>query len=123
MVGVVVAMLALSAVVGIVRLLNGLHQAAQPVPETAVVEDSPAFVDDGYGFYTERFYEAAATREAAIATESSDEKGYAFYTERYYQAAEAREAAAGAEEKDYAFYTERYYEAAAAREAANPATR
>jgi len=119
-ISLVIVLLAVSAAVAIMRLGGAVRDAGQAMDvqrSTAVTIEN-----DGYSTYTDRYYEAAAAREAAIAAEADDD--YAFYTERYYEAAAAREAAIAAEaEDDYAFYTERYYEAAAAREAATSATR
>ena len=118
-ISLVIVLLAVSAAVAIMRLGGAVRDAGQAMDvqrSTAVTIEN-----DGYSTYTDRYYEAAAAREAAIAAEADDD--YAFYTERYYEAAAAREAAIAAEaEDDYAFYTERY-EAAAAREAATSATR
>jgi hypothetical protein len=63
---------------------------------TAVSPEEAAAAGDDYAFYTERYYEAAAARDARLAAESEAEKDYAFYTERYYEAAAARDAAASA---------------------------
>ena len=71
-------------------------------------------------YYTERYWQAAAAREARLSAEA---ELYGSYTDRYWQAAAAREAryAAQEAEDDYAYYTERYWQAAAAREAATTA--
>lgn len=69
---------------------------ARPYLATAVSSEETAAAGDDYAFYTERYYEAAAARDARLAAESEAEKDYAFYTERYYEAAAARDAAASA---------------------------
>lgn len=69
---------------------------ARPYLATAVSAEEATGAGDGFAFYTERYYEAAAARDARLAAESEAEKDYAFYTERYYEAAAARDAAASA---------------------------
>lgn len=53
----------------------------------------PQEAGEDYAFYTGRYYEAAAARDAKDAAQSGEAEDYAFYTERYYKAAAAREAA------------------------------
>jgi hypothetical protein len=69
---------------------------ARPYLATAVSAEEATGAGDDYAFYTERYYEAAAARDARLAAESEAEKDYAFYTERYYEAAAARDAVASA---------------------------
>ena len=119
-VAVMAVMLLVSAAVAAIRFKESVatFEAARvrPAGGAVVASTTAETASDGYAFYTERYYEAAAAREVEGA--AAAEKDYAFYTERYYDAATAYEAKMAVEAaKDYAFYTERYYEAAAARDA------
>jgi hypothetical protein len=71
-----------------------------------------------YAYYTQRYWQAAAEREARLASQGGNE-AYSYYTERYWQAAATRESELTGQdlEQEYAFYTQRYWQAAAAREA------
>ena len=117
---VVAVMLLVSAAVAAMRFTESVVQfeasRVGAAGSVVVASTTAETASDGYAFYTERYYEAAAAREVEVA--AAAEKDYAFYSERYYDAAAAREAKIAAEAaNDYAFYTERYYEAAAARDA------
>jgi hypothetical protein len=119
---VAVLMVALAAVIQIARLGGAETALTRPIV--------PPVTEGEYGYYTERYWQMAADRQAAQPATSAAPGApvtseYGTYTDRYWQMAADREAnlqatsaAPGAPAtSEYGTYTDRYWQMAADREA------
>ena len=127
---IAVFMLALAGLLRLIQLHGGGDALAPPVAALAAAGDF-AYLwqtapEQEYAFYTERYWQMAAEREARLAADAQAAgPSYASYSDRYWQMAAAREArlsatsaAPGASAVTvYGAFTDQYWQLAAAREA------
>jgi hypothetical protein len=125
---IAVSMLALAGLLRLVQLRSAGDTLAPVAALAATGENAHLWQtapEEEYAFYTERYWQMAAAREARPdAHPHATGPYYASYTDRYWQMAAAREASLSATSaapgapvtSEYSTYTDRYWQMASERE-------